>query len=86
MADTKARILRWRAGHQAAERRQRELLAEEGPNPAQAVAEALDALAVLEAMGQWPSPRDAVSERAVGVVRRRWVRIQNRARAAAQSR
>ena len=86
MADTRAAIQRWRSGHEAAARRQLELLAAEGPHPAQAVAEALAAINALEATGEWPGPRDAVSEAAVAMVRRRWARIQTRARAAARSR
>lgn len=86
MTDTRATIQRWRAGQAAAAVRQRELLAVEGARPEQAVAEALAALNALEALGQWPGPRDAVSEEAVLVVRRRWARIQTRARAAARSR
>jgi hypothetical protein len=86
MAETRAAVLRWRAGHEAAARRQRELLAVEGARPEQAVAEALSAINALDAVGQWPQPRDAVSEQAVEVVRRRWARIQTRARAAARSR
>ena len=86
MADTRAAIQRWRAGHAAAALRQRELLAAEGARPEQAVAEALAAINALEALGQWPGPRDAVSEQAVEVVRRRWARIQTRARAATRSR
>lgn len=60
--------------------RSRELTACEGPHPAQAVAEALSAAAALEAMGIWPGPRDLVSEAAVLQVRRRWARIQQRAK------
>ena len=71
MADTRAAIQRWRAGQAAATRRQRELLAAEGPRPEQAVAEALAAINALDALGQWPAPRDAVSEEGVALVRRR---------------
>ncbi|MCC7536271.1 MAG: hypothetical protein IT379_08660 [Deltaproteobacteria bacterium] len=74
-------VLRWRRGQAAAEKRQRELLRARGPRPEQAVAEALDALEALEAMGVWPGPRDPASERAVEEVRARWVRIETRARA-----
>lgn len=59
-----------------------ELAAREGPRPAQAVAEALSAAAALETMGIWPGPRDPVSEAAVLQVRRRWARIQQRAKSA----
>ena len=75
-------VLRMRRGHEAAAARQRELMRAEGPRPEQAVAEALAAAAALAAEGKWPGPRDAVSERAVEEVRRRWVRIENRARQA----
>lgn len=78
-------VARMRRGHAAAAARQRELSREEGPRPEQAVAEALSALAALEAMGMWPGPRDPVSERGVAAVRDRWARIQRRARAAAQT-
>jgi hypothetical protein len=64
--------------------RSRELTAHEGPRPEQAVAEALSAAAALETMGLWPGPRDPVSEAAVLQVRRRWARIQNRAKSARQ--
>jgi hypothetical protein len=71
-----------RRGQQAAAERQRELLRAEGPQPEQAVAEALAAVAALAAEGKWPGPRDPVSERAVEEVRRRWVRIERRAQQA----
>jgi hypothetical protein len=61
---------------------QRELQAAEGPRPARAVAHLLSALSALEATWQWPGRRDATSERAIHDVRRRWARIQRRARAA----
>lgn len=71
-----------RRGHQAAAERQRELMRAEGPQPEQAVAEALAAAAALAEEGKWPGPRDPVSERAVEEVRRRWVRIVRNARQA----
>jgi len=61
---------------------QRTLQAIEGPRPARAVAQSLSALSALETMGRWPGPRDPVSARAIEEVRRRWARIQQRARAA----
>jgi len=67
----------------AAEERQRQLRAAEGPNPAQAVAECLSALSALDAMGMWPGELDPISERQVDDVRRRWARIEHRARAEA---
>jgi hypothetical protein len=57
----------------------RQASAEQGPNPAQAVAEALSALNALGQMGLWPGPRDTASEAAVIEVRERWARIQKRA-------
>lgn len=78
--DEKAAVLRWRRGHQAAERRQRELRAAAGPDQAQAIGELRSALNLLESMGQWPAPRDPASERAVEQVRSRWARVQQRAR------
>jgi hypothetical protein len=71
-----------RRGQQVAAARRRELMRVEGPRPEQAVAEALAAAAALAAAGQWPGPRDPVSERAVEEVRSRWVRIERRAREA----
>jgi len=58
------------------------LQATEGPRPDRAVVQSLSALSALETMGRWPGPRDDVSEHAVQEVRRRWARIQQRARAA----
>ncbi|MEW5741767.1 MAG: hypothetical protein AB1938_22800, partial [Myxococcota bacterium] len=78
--DEAAAITRWKKGHEAAARRQLQLLREEGPNPAQAVAEAGSALNVLESEGSWPGPRDPVSQLAVEQVRRRWALIERRAR------
>jgi hypothetical protein len=84
--DEAARVKRWRLGHEAAAERQRRLLAEEGPRPAQAVAESLSALSALAKMGLWPGPRDEISERAVEQVRRRWAKVQQRAKQQAQAR
>ena len=75
-------VLAWRAGQGEAERRRRELMREEGARPEQAVAESLAALNALADMGLWPGPRDPASEEAIERVRRRWARIQRRARAA----
>jgi hypothetical protein len=77
----KSSVQRWRHGQAAAEERKRALVSQEGPRPEQAVAESLSALNALCDMGLWPGPRDEVSERAVWEVRRRWARIQKRARA-----
>jgi hypothetical protein len=84
--DQAALVKRWRLGHMAAAERQRRLLAEEGPRPAQAVAESLAALNALEAMGLWPGPRDEIAERGVEQVRRRWAKIQKRAKQQARAR
>src|SRR5262249_39649869 len=81
--DEGQRIRRWRQGMQAAEERQRDLRAAEGPRPAQAVAELFSVLSALEAMGRWPGPSDPVAEERVQEVRERWARIQRRARAEA---
>ena len=78
--DQAAAVRRWRRGQMLAAERSRELTAREGPRPAQAVAEALSAVAALDTMGIWPGPRDPVSEAAVLQVRRRWARIQQRAK------
>jgi hypothetical protein len=75
------RIKRWRQGQIAAARRQLELSASEGPNPAQAVAEALSAFELVTRGKRQPSQRDPISERDVTEVRRRWARIQKLAKA-----
>jgi hypothetical protein len=74
-----ALIRRLRRGQLAAARRQLELCAAEGPNPEQAVAEALAAFDLVCRGKSQPSERDPVSEREVTEVRRRWARIQKRA-------
>ncbi len=76
----KAAVGRWLRGHVAAGERSRQALADEGPNPEQAVAEALSAVNALAEMGLWPGPRDAANDAGVIEVRKRWVRIQKRAR------
>jgi hypothetical protein len=73
-------IKRWRLGQIAAARRKLELCAEEGPQPGQAVAEALAAFTALSRGGSGFLERDPVSARDVVEVRRRWARIQKRAR------
>jgi hypothetical protein len=60
--------------------RAREVAAREGPKRRQAYREAISALEALAAMGRWPGRRDALAERQVEVVRRRWARIERRAR------
>jgi len=77
----KQALARWQRGHRAAASLQRELNATRGPQSSQAIAEYLSALNLLEEAGVWPGPRDQVTERAVLEVRRRWARIQRRARA-----
>lgn len=79
MSDTKVAVQRFLRGHRAAERRQHALRREQGPQPDQAVAEALAAVSALAAMGLWPGPRDPVNESAVTEVRRRWAKIERRA-------
>jgi hypothetical protein len=86
LAESKAVVMRWRRGQDAAARKQRELLAAGEVESERAVAEALAGLEALEAMGVWPGPRDPYSEHAVEVVRRRWARIQTRARETARRR
>lgn len=78
----KEAIVRMRRGHEAAAEKQRELMATEGPKPERAIAELLSALHAMSLMGLWPGPRDPASERGVEEVRRRWARIQKRARRA----
>ena len=80
MGDERDAVKRWRAGQRAAERAARELQAREGARPERAVAESLAAVNALEAAGQWPSPRDPASERAVQKVRARWALVERRAR------
>lgn len=80
--DQAAAVRRWKRGQELAAARSRDLAAQEGPRPEQAVAEALSALSALAKMGMWPGPRDPASEMAVLEVRRRWARIQQRAKQA----
>jgi hypothetical protein len=74
------KVRRWLRGQAAASVRERAVARREGARPEQAVAEALAALNALAAMGLWPGPRDLFSERQVEEVRRRWGRIQRRAK------
>jgi len=74
----KAAVRRWLHGQAAAAARSRQA-AEAGPDPKQAIAEALSAVRALAARGLWPGPRDPASEAAVIEVRRRWACIQKRA-------
>lgn len=78
-ASEKRAVQRWIRGQVLAGLRGRQAVAAEGPNPAQAVAEALSAVNALAKMGLWPGPRDPASEAAVSEVRERWARIQKRA-------
>lgn len=82
MSEAKEAMRRFLRGHRAAELRQQDLRREQGPQPAQAVAEALAGAAALAAMGEWPGPRDPASEAAVVQLRERWVRIERRAMSA----
>ena len=72
-------VKNWLRGQAAAAARSRQASATEGPNPEQAVAEALSAVNALAEMGMWPRPRDPANEAAVVDVRRRWARIQKKA-------
>lgn len=72
-------VRRWLQGQARAAARSREVVVEQGPNPSQAVAEALSAVNALVEMNMWPGPRDPANEAAVVEVRRRWARIQKRA-------
>lgn len=82
--DEKRAVRAMLRGYKAAEIRQLELRAREGPRPAQAVAESLSALNAAQDMGLWPGPRSAVEQRDIDRVRRRWARVQNRAKTAAK--
>jgi hypothetical protein len=73
-------VRRWRRGHAVAARRQEELTFLEGNQPERAIAESLAALNALSEMGLWPGPRDPGSELEIDQVRRRWARIQRRAK------
>jgi hypothetical protein len=77
--DQAAAVQRFLHGHAMAAARSRQAFAAEGPNPKQAVAEALSAVNALTEMGMWPGPRDPANEAAVIQVRQRWVRIQKKA-------
>ena len=72
-------ILRMRQGQAAAAARALSLVRSEGPQPLQATKEAISAAAALARDG-WPEARDPATEAAIEEVRRRWVRIENRAR------
>ena len=74
------------SGFRAATLRQQQLRKVEGPRPQQAVAEAIAAANALATERKWPGPREAVTERAVEGVRRRWVRIGHNAKQARQAR
>jgi hypothetical protein len=75
----RTRVRRWLDGQARAAARNREEAAKQGPNPTQAVAEALSAVDALAEMGLWPGPRDPASEAAVIAVRQRWTRIERKA-------
>ncbi len=84
VTDEKRAVRAMLRGYRAAELRQLELRAREGPRPEQAVAESLSALNAAKDMGLWPAPRGAVEQSDIERVRRRWARVQNRAKKAAQ--
>lgn len=75
-SDTPAAVRRFLRGQRAAAEKQRELVERRGPEPEQAVAECLDALAELEAQGLWPGPRDPVAEREARRLRERWAKVK----------
>lgn len=77
--DEATAVRRFLRGQAMAAARGRQALAAEGPNPKQAVAEALSAVNALAEMGLWPGPRDPANEAAVIQVRQRWARIQKKA-------
>jgi hypothetical protein len=78
-SDEAAAVRRWLNGHSRAAVRSQQASAASGPDPKQAVAEALSGVNALFEMGLWPGPRDPANEAAVIEVRRRWTRIQKRA-------
>ena len=80
--DQATAVRRWKRGQELAAAKSREVAAQDGPRPRQAVAEAVAAANAMGAMGLWPGPRDPVNEAAVLNVRRRWARIQQRAKQA----
>ena len=82
--DEAAAVRRWRRGQAVAASRQQELSLLEGSQPERAIAESMAALNALAEMGLWPGPRDPGSESEVEEVRRRWARIQRRAKHARQ--
>jgi hypothetical protein len=84
--DQRTAFLRWRSGQAAAARRQQELVAAEGARPLISVAESRSAANAMEQSLGWPLARDPVSEQAVERVRRRWARVQQRAKRASQNR
>lgn len=77
--DQATAVRKWLHGQAAAALRSRDAHAAEGPNPEQAIAEALSAVNALAEMGMWPGPRDPANEAAVIEVRQRWARIQKKA-------
>lgn len=84
--DQRQAFLRWRTGQAAAARRQQELVVAEGARPTVSVGESRSALNALESSSGWPAARDPVSQDAIERVRRRWARIQQRAKRASQER
>ncbi|HEY0190512.1 MAG TPA: hypothetical protein VGC42_05275 [Kofleriaceae bacterium] len=86
MPDQAAAVRRWLRGQELAAERIVEERRVAGPQPELAVAEARSAANALAKMGIWPGPRDPGSESGVLEMRRRWVRIQTKAKQARQRR
>jgi hypothetical protein len=78
--DQRTAYARWRRGQAAAARRQQELMVSEGARPEVAIAESRAAANALDQMSGWPSERDGVAAHAIAVVRRRWARVEQRAK------
>jgi hypothetical protein len=58
----------------------------EGARPQASIGESRSAANAMEESSGWPTVRDPVSEQAVELVRRRWARVQQRAKRASQDR
>jgi len=86
MLDQRTAFLRWRSGQAAAARRQQELVVAEGARPSVSVGESRAAANAMEQSSGWPVARDPVARHAIERVRRRWARVQQRAKRAAQDR
>jgi hypothetical protein len=82
VGDQRAAYAKWRRGQAAAARRQQELLVTEGARPEVSIAESRAAANAHEQMSGWPSERDGVAAQAIAIVRRRWARVEQRAKRA----